>query len=171
MGRKTRGVRGISLGASESVVGMSVFADDDERCVLAISAKGYGKRSRLEDYRVQSRGGKGIITMKTTSKTGPLVSVKGVLESDDLMIVTQNGLMIRMGVQGISTLGRNTQGVRLISLKDSDAIADVTRVVAEDEEAGEVAPVENGSAEAPVSSDAASSPGSAAAGAPDDAAA
>ena len=134
MGRKTRGVRGIKLGKDEIVVGMSVFADGDDRSVLALSAKGYGKRSVLDEYRVQSRGGKGIITMKTTQKTGPLVSVKGVNEADDLMISTQNGIMIRMGVDGISTFGRNTQGVRLISLKDNDAIADVTRVVADEEE-------------------------------------
>ena len=132
MGRNTRGVRGITLADGESVVGMSVFTEGDDRSVLALSEKGYGKRSVLDEYRVQSRGGKGIITMKTTPKTGPLVSVKGVSDSDDLMIVTQNGLMIRMGVNGISTYGRNTQGVRLISLKDSDAIADVTRLIVED---------------------------------------
>ena len=116
---------------------MSIFEEGDGRSVLAISANGYGKRSPLEDYRIQSRGGSGIITMKTTGKTGNLVSVKGVLETDDLMIVTTNGLMIRMAVDRISTQGRNTQGVRLISLKDSDAIADVTRLIIEDEEEGE----------------------------------
>ena len=152
MGRKTRGVRGIMLGEEEHVVGMSVFEDGDNRSVLALSANGYGKRSNLDDYRVQSRGGKGIITMKTTGKTGPLVSVKGVLPTDDLMIVTHNGLMIRMGVDGISTQGRNTQGVRLISLKASDQIADVSRVVIdEDEETSEEAPespsTENGTVE------------------------
>ncbi len=134
MGRKTRGVRGIMLGDGERVVGMSVFEDGDNRSVLALSANGYGKRSGLDEYRLQSRGGKGIITMKTTSKTGPLVSVKGVLPTDDLMIVTLNGLMIRMGVEGISIQGRNTQGVRLISLKDSDEIADVSRVVIDETE-------------------------------------
>jgi DNA gyrase subunit A len=112
---------------------MSVFEDGDDRSVLALSANGYGKRSALDEYRLQGRGGKGIITLKTTSRTGPLVTVKGVLGTDDLMIVTQNGIMIRMNVAGISTQGRNTQGVRLISLRDGDAIADVTRVV-EDEE-------------------------------------
>ena len=136
MGRKTRGVRGIMLNEGEHVVGMSVFEEGDNRSVLALSANGYGKRSSLEDYRVQSRGGKGIITMKTTSKTGRLVSVKGVLPTDDLMIVTHNGLMIRMGVDGISTQGRNTQGVRLISLKESDEIADVSRVIIDEEEEG-----------------------------------
>ena len=145
MGRKTRGVRGIMLGKDEQVVGMSVFEEGDNRSVLALSANGYGKRSNLEDYRVQSRGGKGIITMKATDKTGPLVSVKGVLTTDDLMIVTHNGLMIRMGVDGISTQGRNTQGVRLISLKESDKIADVSRVVIDDEEEENGEAMENGS--------------------------
>jgi DNA gyrase subunit A len=116
---------------------MSVFVEGDNRSVLALSANGYGKRSNLEEYRLQSRGGKGILTMKTTKKTGPLVSVKGVLETDDLMIVTHNGLMIRMSVGGISTQGRNTQGVRLISLKNSDAIADVSRLMIEEEAAEE----------------------------------
>src|SRR5690606_6523741 len=102
--------------------------------VLAISANGYGKRSALDDYRIQGRGGKGIITMKTTPRTGPLVAIKSVVSRDDLMISTQNGIMIRMNVASISTLGRNTQGVRLISLRDSDAIADVTRLVLEEED-------------------------------------
>lgn len=134
MGRNTRGVRGISLADDEEVVGMVVFMDG-ERQVLSISENGYGKRSRLDEYRVQSRGGKGIITMKTIEKTGKLVAVKGVLETDDLMIVTKKGLMIRMHVGDISTLGRNTQGVRVINLKGDDGIADVTRVVVEEDEA------------------------------------
>ena len=133
MGRNTRGVRGISLGKGEQTVGM-VIVRDDEIGVLAISAKGYGKRTGLEDYRVQSRGGKGIITMKSTSKTGPLVAIKGVHSDDHLMIVTHNGIMIRMEVEGISTMGRNTQGVRLINLKTGDRIADVTRLIIEDDE-------------------------------------
>ncbi len=153
MGRNTRGVRGIRLGPGEKVVGMVVIASGEDRDVLAISANGYGKRTLLEGYRVQSRGGKGVITLKTTAKTGPLVSIKGVLESDDLMIITGNGVLIRTHVDGISTLGRNTQGVRLIRLKDGDAIADVTRVVSENGEDAQEgamsdAPVEGSAAEA-----------------------
>jgi DNA gyrase subunit A len=110
-----------------------VVIENGDRDILAISSKGFGKRSSLSDYRVQTRGGKGIITMKTTDRTGRLVTIKGVQSSDDLMIVTHNGLMIRMDVAGISTLGRNTQGVRLINLKPGDAIADVTRLVIEEE--------------------------------------
>lgn len=132
MGRNTRGVRGMTLGENEHAIGMIVI-ENGVQDVLAISANGYGKRSALDEYRCQARGGKGIITLKTTAKTGPLVSIKSVQDVDDLMIVTQNGIMIRMNVGGISTFGRNTQGVRLINLRDNDAIADVTRVVIEDE--------------------------------------
>ena len=145
MGRKTRGVRGIALGPGEKVVGMVAIGSEEDRCILSISANGYGKRTRLDDdsedsnksYPVRNRGGKGVITQKTTAKTGPLVSIKGVQETDDLMIITENGVLIRTHVDGISTLGRNTQGVRLIRLKDGDAIADVTRVVSEEEEEAE----------------------------------
>ncbi len=154
MGRNTRGVRGIRLKDGEHVIGMVVFNAED-RDLLTISAHGYGKRSLLDEYRLQTRGGKGIITMRTTQKTGPLVAIKGVLESDDLMIVTLNGILIRMHVGDISTYGRNTQGVRVISLKDDDAIADVTRVVVEEDEEVEGAaassngaPIETSAAEA-----------------------
>lgn len=137
MGRNTRGVRGIAIGSTETVVGMVVFTDDS-RDVLVISERGYGKRTTIDDYRIQSRGGKGIITMKSTTKTGQLVSINGVLPTDDLMIVTQNGIMIRMDVDDISTMGRNTQGVRVINLKDGDSIADVTRVIIDEDDVDEL---------------------------------
>jgi DNA gyrase subunit A len=153
MGRNTRGVRGISLGAGEEVVGMVVIGREDDFDLLSISANGYGKRTSLDEYRVQTRGGKGIITLKTTAKTGPLVAIKGVRESDDLMISTQSGIMIRMHVSDISVYGRNTQGVRLINLKPGDAIADVTRVASEEVEeetlAEEGGPEAAGAADAP----------------------
>ena len=131
MGRNTRGVRGINLGTDEHVVGM-VVVEGNGIDVLSVSENGYGKRSPLDDYRVQTRGGKGIITMKTTPRTGKLVAIKAVHNDHDLMIVTQLGILIRMSVDAISTMGRNTQGVRLISLKSSDSIGDVTRLVIED---------------------------------------
>ncbi|PIQ60954.1 MAG: DNA gyrase subunit A [Bacteroidetes bacterium CG12_big_fil_rev_8_21_14_0_65_60_17] len=133
MGRNTRGVRGIALGKNERVVGMVVI-HDDSRDILTVSAHGYGKRSALDEYRVQTRGGKGILTMKTTPKTGPLVSLKGVQEDEHLMISTVNGIMIRMEISTISRLGRNTQGVRIIKMRDGDSIADVTRIVVEETE-------------------------------------
>ncbi len=140
MGRDTRGVRGISLREDEDVVGM-VVTENGEREILAISANGYGKRSCMEDYTPQGRGGMGRITLKTTERVGPLVAIRDVVGDDDLMIVTRKGLMIRMNVGDISVQGRNTQGVRLIHLKEGDAIADVTRLVIEEngkeEEEGE----------------------------------
>lgn len=146
MGRNTQGVRGITLRDTEQVVGMVVMEGHEERTVLAISQNGYGKRTPLSDYPEHGRGGKGVITMNITGKTGPLVTIKGVEESDDLMIVTQNGILIRTHVDGISTMGRNTQGVRVINLKGEDSIADVTRVVTEEdeEENGETAASSNG---------------------------
>jgi len=135
MGRNTRGVRGITLEDGEHVVGTVVSREgQDDFCVLTVSQKGYGKRTPISEYPVHSRGGKGVITHNQSKRTGPLVAVKGVHADDDLMIVTERGLMIRMDVAPISQMGRNTQGVRLINLKDGDTIADVTRVVREEEE-------------------------------------
>jgi DNA gyrase subunit A len=134
MGRKSRGVRGMKLKPGESVIGMVVVERDGAQ-ILTISANGYGKRTDLDEYRKQSRGGQGVLTQKATEKTGPLVALKSVHDEDQLMIATEAGIMIRMPVEGISTYGRNTQGVRVITLKDGDRIADVTRVIVEDEEA------------------------------------
>jgi DNA gyrase subunit A len=124
-----------------------MIAGDADADVLTVSAHGYGKRTPLgtpdaeEDdngsdrrFRRQTRGGKGILAMKTTDKTGPLVSLKAVQDDDQLMIATEAGLMVRIPVAGISTYGRNTQGVRVINLREHDAIADVARVVADDED-------------------------------------
>ena len=140
MGRNTRGVRAMKLPGDQEMVGMiSVAPDDrDNIDVLGVAEKGYGKRTPLSNYRVQGRGGKGLITLNKTKRTGRLVAIKGVHDGEDLMIITENGIMIRTSVDEISTMGRNTQGVRVINLKDGDSIADVTRVVVdEDEEAAE----------------------------------
>ncbi|MEM1118612.1 MAG: DNA gyrase C-terminal beta-propeller domain-containing protein, partial [Bacteroidota bacterium] len=133
MGRKSRGVRGMNITDAERIVGMIAVRRDGAQ-VLTISENGYGKRTDLDEYRQQTRGGKGILTQKTTAKTGALVAVKSVLDDDQLMIATEAGIMIRMAVSDISSLGRNTQGVRVLRLKDNDAIADVARVVIEDDE-------------------------------------
>ncbi|MEP0547539.1 MAG: DNA gyrase subunit A [Rhodothermales bacterium] len=133
MGRNTRGVRGMWLDDADELVGM-VAVKREGVSVLTVSERGYGKRSSLDDYRVQTRGGKGILTMKTTPKTGALVALKSVVDGDDLMIVTQSGITIRMRVADIREMGRNTQGVRVINLKAGDAIADVTRLILEDDE-------------------------------------
>jgi len=136
MGRNTRGVRAMKLPGDQEMVGMISVApeDRDDIDVLAIAEKGYGKRTPLSDYRVQGRGGKGLITLNKTRRTGRLVAIKGILGSEDIMIITENGIMIRTSVREISTMGRNTQGVKVINLKDGDSIADVTRVATEEDE-------------------------------------
>ena len=131
-GRRTKGVRGIRIGKTDSVIGMLVLKNDGY--VLVASENGYGKRSNLDEYRTQNRSGKGVYTLKSTEKTGKLVSILEVLETDDIMIITNAGVMIRQTVSAIRTIGRNTQGVRLIKLDDGSNISSVTKVVKEDEE-------------------------------------
>jgi DNA gyrase subunit A len=134
MGRNTSGVRGMTLGKKDEVVDMVVIKNTHEATVLALSENGYGKRSLVEDYREQSRGGKGVITLKITPKTGDLIALKEVTDQDDLMIITERGKVIRMSCKSIRTMGRNTQGVRMMRLDEDGSIAAVTRVVNEDEE-------------------------------------
>ncbi len=142
MGRATTGVKGIELDKTDAVIGMVVVRRDST--ILVVSEHGYGKRSELSEYRVQKRGGKGIITFKVTEKTGPLVALKEVLPDDELMMITKHGVIIRVPVEGIRVIGRNTQGVRVMNLEAGDAVQDVARVVKEDEtgaeETEEVAP-------------------------------
>jgi len=133
MGRNTSGVRGMTIGKGDEIVDMVVIKNSHEATVLAISENGYGKRSLVDDYREQSRGGKGVITLKVTPKTGDLIALKEVTDQDDLMIITERGKVIRMSCSGIRTMGRNTQGVRIMRLDTDGAIAAVTRVVNEDE--------------------------------------
>jgi DNA gyrase subunit A len=131
MGRNAAGVRGIRLAnEKDEVIGMVCLQNGGED-ILVISENGYGKRSKLEDYRVTNRGGKGVKTLNITDKTGKLISIKSVSDNNDLMIITEHGLTIRLAVSTISLLGRATQGVRLINLKDDDSIASVARVVNE----------------------------------------
>lgn len=131
MGRNATGVRGISLsGKNDEVVGM-ICLDSDNFDILVVSENGYGKRSKLEDYRVTNRGGKGVKTLNITEKTGSLISIKNVTDNDDLMIINKSGLIIRLGVADLRVMGRATQGVRLINLKDNDAIAAVAKVEVE----------------------------------------
>nr|BCX00898.1 MAG: DNA gyrase subunit A [Bacteroidota bacterium] len=134
MGRVAMGVKGIELqDDQDAVVGM-VAVRRPGASLLTVSERGYGKRSPLEEYRVQSRGGKGVITMRITERTGHLIALKEVVDSDELMIITVQGTVIRMPVHDIREMGRDTQGVRLIRLADGDQIADVTRFVPEEEE-------------------------------------
>ena len=134
MGRNASGVRGITLrDEKDEVVGMVAIPDEDLD-ILVVSEKGYGKRSKLSDYRVTNRGGKGVKTINITEKTGPLVAIKNVTDDDDLMIINKSGITIRMGVADLRVMGRATQGVKLINIKDNDSIAAVAKVLSEDEE-------------------------------------
>jgi DNA gyrase subunit A len=131
MGRATTGVKGIELEKDDEVIGMVVLRR--EASLLVVSEKGYGKRSELSDYRVQKRGGKGIITLKKTEKTGSIVALKEVIPDDELMMITRHGVIIRLPVDGIRVIGRNTQGVKVMNLDAGDTVVDVARVVKEDE--------------------------------------
>ena len=128
MGRKTRGVRGMKLQNDEdSVIGMIVIKRAGT--VLAVSENGYGKRTGIDAYPPRNRGGKGVLTIRTTEKVGKMLSIKEVVDGDDLMIITENGIMIRQPVEKIREIGRATQGVRLIRIDENDSIASVTRVM------------------------------------------
>jgi DNA gyrase subunit A len=131
MGRTAAGVKGISLSKDDEVVGMVVIRR--EGTLMVVTDKGYGKRSEISDYRITSRGGKGIITMRTGIKIGRMIAIMDVLEIDDLLTVTAKGQVMRQRMKDIKVVGRNTQGVRLIRLNSDDKVADVARVVREDE--------------------------------------
>jgi DNA gyrase subunit A len=138
MGRNASGVRGITLAhENDEVVGMVAVNDMDSN-ILVVSEKGYGKRSSLEDYRITNRGGKGVKTLNVSEKTGDVVAIKNVTDEDDLMIINKSGITIRMEVSDLRVMGRATQGVKLINIKDSDSIAAVAKVMHEEEEAMEL---------------------------------
>ena len=133
MGRNASGVRGIRLkDKSDEVIGMVSVKDMDEN-ILVVSENGYGKRSSLEDYRLTNRGGKGVKTISITEKTGKLVTIKSVSDNDDLMIINKSGIAIRMRVEDLRVMGRATQGVKAISIKEGDGIAAVAKVMKDEE--------------------------------------
>ena len=148
IGRVGAGVRGISLEGDDEVVGMICIEPDDKRDVLVLSENGYGKRTDLDEYRITNRGGKGVKTINITEKTGKLISIQSVTDENDLMIINRSGLTIRTSVEQIRLAGRATQGVRIINLREGDAIASVMAVPAADEEpTDEGAVAESGAAE------------------------
>lgn len=146
MGRNASGVIAIDLadeeGGNNEVIGM-ICIDDINANVLVVSEKGYGKRSEIDEYRITNRGGKGVKTINITDKTGNLVAIKSVTDANDLMIITKNGITIRMNISALRVMGRATQGVRLINIQDNDEIAAVTKVDHEEE-------TENGDSENPI---------------------
>lgn len=133
MGRTASGVKGITITKKDEVIGVVVCNEECPPDILVVSENGFGKRSKLEDYRITHRGGKGVKTINITEKTGQMISIKGVIDSDDLMIINKSGITIRLAVESLRVMGRATQGVRLINLNDEDSIAAVARVGETDE--------------------------------------
>jgi len=131
MGRTATGVRGIKLGKNDAVIGMIVVRN--ATTLMVVTEKGFGKRSEIEDYRLTKRGGKGVITVKTSDRNGKLIAMKEVNNNDELVIITTGGMVIRQSVAELRVMGRNTQGVRLIRLNEGDDIADIARVMPEEE--------------------------------------
>ena len=131
MGRTAAGVRGIKLREGDYVVDMEILEEGQE--ILVVTEKGYGKRTPESEYRLQSRGGVGIKTIQVTEKNGPMCAVKTVNGTEDVMLITINGMLIRMDINDISVIGRNTQGVRLIRLADDELVATVAKLEKEDE--------------------------------------
>lgn len=133
MGRTATGVRGIKLTKGDKVVGLLVIRHP-QTSVLVVTEKGYGKRSDINDYRITKRGGKGVITVKTTDKVGKMIAMMEVVDKDELVIISTQGMVIRQSVKDIRVMGRNTQGVRVIRLNEGDTIADIARVIPDDED-------------------------------------
>ena len=133
VGRASQGVKGINLAEDDEVIGMETV-EDKSAYVLAITENGFGKRTELEEYRQQARAGKGVLTYKTTSKTGHIIGIKIVKDEDDIMIITDTGVIIRINVSEISVLGRNTQGVTLMRTSEGGKVISIAKLVKEDEE-------------------------------------
>ena len=132
-GRKTMGVKGITLSSKDDkVVGMLLIKREGTT-VLVATEKGFGKRTDISQYRAQKRGGKGVLTMKTTDKVGKMVTIKEVLDTDELMIITTQGVLIRQAVSKIRAIGRATQGVKLINLDKGASVASITRIISDEE--------------------------------------
>jgi DNA gyrase subunit A len=135
MGRVATGVRGINLSKGDIVVGLLVIKRNDN--ILVVTEKGYGKRSDINDYRITHRGGKGVITVKTSEKVGKMIAMMEVVDGDELVIISTQGMVIRQSIKEIRVMGRNTQGVRVIRLNEGDTIADIAKVVPDEEVNGE----------------------------------
>jgi DNA gyrase subunit A len=131
-GRIARGVRGINLGPGDQVVGMEVLSYG--QTMITVTENGYGKRTSIDEYPVQKRGGKGVITIKTNARNGQVVDILLVGEEDDLMLITNSGKLIRMAIDGISVIGRNTQGVKLIEISADERVIGVARLEEKEED-------------------------------------
>jgi DNA gyrase subunit A len=145
MGRTAMGVRGVNLRDEDQVVSMAIV---DSHCsLLTVCEHGYGKRTNFEEYRVQSRGGVGVINIRTTKRNGKVVGAKVVRDSDELMLITYQGMIVRIAIDGIRAIGRATQGVRIITLKPDDSLVGLARVVTDDKPEDAKLPLEEGESE------------------------
>ena len=142
MGRTARGVKGITVDPGDEVIGMITL--DRSGSIIVVTENGFGKRTTVDEYRITRRGGKGIITVKASTRNGRLVALKEVVDSDELMIITRNGIVIRMEVAGVSMMGRNTQGVKMINLDEGDSVVAVTRVITDEDDELDIGPAEEG---------------------------
>jgi DNA gyrase subunit A len=141
MGRMARGVRGIRLrDKDDKVVGMAALPPDTQATLLTVCEHGFGKRTNVSDYPTKNRGGKGVITIKTTDRNGKVIDLRLVTDEDDLMLITSGGKLIRMPVDGIPTIGRNTQGVRLIRLEENETVVAMERLAEKEEGERQVSP-------------------------------
>ena len=134
VGRTSMGVKGITLGKDDYVIGMEPITSEKDNYILAITENGFGKRTEVEEYRPQSRAGKGILTYKTTEKTGHIIGVKVVTDNDDVMLITASGVIIRIKVNDISILGRNTQGITLMRTSEGGRVVNLAKLVSEEVE-------------------------------------
>jgi DNA gyrase subunit A len=132
MGRVTRGVKGVELAAGDSVVGMEIVSATNGFTVLTVTEHGYGKRTSIAEYRSQGRGGSGIINIQTTPRNGNVVGIKQVIDEDDLILINNRGRLIRIGANSIPIIGRNTKGVRLITLESEEKVVGVARLAEKD---------------------------------------
>ena len=135
MGRGAKGVRGINLGKKDSLIAMEIARQ--EQTVLTVTQEGFGKRTSFKEYRLQSRGGKGIINIKVTGKNGEAVGMRTVSDKDEIMLITEKGMIVRSPIKGVRSTGRSTQGVRLMRLDKGDKIACIAKIIPEDEAAEE----------------------------------
>ncbi len=148
MGRTAAGVKGINLREGDEVVDMAIV--DPMASVLTLCQHGYGKRTKFDEYRLQSRGGYGIINIKTTDRNGKVVGVKSVRDADELMLITSNGMIVRTGIEGIRNIGRATQGVRIMTLKDGDELVSIARVVTDESDQASLPLETDGAAPEPI---------------------
>src|SRR3989344_548978 len=149
MGRGAAGVKGMELDQGDEVVGMTILSHEEkERDILSVTDNGYGKRTEASEYRIQSRGGKGIITMKANEKTGHVIATQAVKNESDLMVISSKGQIVRIRIKEISTMGRNTTGVRLVQLNQGEKVVAVQPIAVDKDEDSAAADESDGAPEA-----------------------